>query len=270
MLIHLKGCYNILGKIHSSPKEHRFQFKVPSKDKTSIIVDIISDEGIIESLYKYEVSKEMWDVLQMDICDVSTLSQELQAELSSMTSNILKATKKVLNLIKYCLNCPDLNDNLFSYKGIYWSIDKSKWKRIPERTYAIIDEHLFLSLNEKTSKSIQNYIENDFEPFFALRHLHRAKEERNPRHKWIDATIAAELAIKEFLIRLKPDIETLLLEVLSPPIHKLYGSILEYYTNEKSPKVNELPKEQRREINLFIDQKICILMMNRLINTFTM
>jgi len=184
----------------------------------------------------------MWDVLQMDIQDGKTLSQKLQAELSSMESNISKATKKVLYLIKYCLNCPDLNDNLFSSKGVYWSMDKSKWKRIPERTYAIIDEHLFLSLNEITSKSIQNYIENDFEPFFALRHLHRAKEEQNPRHKWIDATIAAELAIKEFLIRLKPDIETLLLEVPSPPIHKLYGPILEYYTNEKSPKVNKLAK----------------------------
>ena len=242
MLIHLKGCYTILGKIQSSPKEHRFQFKLPSKDKTSIIVDIISDEGIVESFYQFRISKEMWDVLQTDIHDGRVLSPKLQAELSSMTSNISKATKKVLNLIKYCFNYPDLNDNLFSNKGIYWSIDKSKWKRIPEIICVTIDEHLLLSLNKKTSNSIQNYIENDFEPFFALRHLHRAKNENNPRHKWIDATIAAELAIKEFLIRLKPDIETLLLELPSPPIHKLYGPILEYYTNEKSPKVNELAK----------------------------
>lgn len=242
MLIYLKGCYTILGKINSSPKEYRFQFKVPLEDKTSIIVNIISDEGIVESFHEYDVSKEMWDVLQMDIQDGKTLSQKLQAELSSMESNISKATKKVLNLIKYCFNCPDLNDNLFSSKGIYWSIDKSKWKNIPMRTYAIIDIQSFIPLNEKTSKSIQNYIEKDFEPFFALRHLHRAKEEGNPRHKWIDATIAAELAIKEFLIILKPDIETLLLEIPSPPLYKLYGSILEYYTNERSPKLKELAK----------------------------
>ncbi|GAG42491.1 unnamed protein product, partial [marine sediment metagenome] len=204
--------------------------------------DIISDKGIVESFGKYEVSKEMWDVLQTDIHDGRTLSQELQSELSSMESNISKATKKVLYLIKYCLNCIYLNDNLFSHKGVYWSIDKSKWKSIPEIICVTIDERLLLPLNGKTSNSIQNYIENDFEPFFALRHLHRAKNESNPRHKWIDATIAAELAIKEFLIKLKPDIETLLLEVPSPPIPKLYGPILEYYTNEKSPKVNELAK----------------------------
>ena len=240
MLIHLKGCYTILGKIHSSPKEQRFQFKVPLEGKTSIIVDIILDEGIVESFYQFKVSKEMWDVLQRDVQNGKTLCPKLQDELSSMTSNISKATRKVLSLIKYCFNCPDLNDNLFSHKGIYWSIDKSKWKKIPERTYAIIDIQSSITLNEKTSNSIQNYIENDFEPFFALRHLHRAKNEGNPRHKWIDATIAAELAIKEFLIRLKPDIETLLLEVPSPPLHKLYGSILKYYTNERSPRLKEL------------------------------
>jgi hypothetical protein len=233
MLIYLKGCYTILGKIHSNSKEYRFQFKVPLKDKTSIIIDIISvniisNEGIVESFGKYEVSKEMWDVLQTDICDGETLSLGLQAELKLMTSNISKATKKVLYLIKYCFNCPDLNDDLFSVKDVYWSIDKSKWKSIPMITYATLD--------------IQNYIENDFEPFFALRHLHKAKKESNPRHKWIDATIAAELAIKEFLIRLKPDIETLLLEVPSPPIYKLYGPILEFYTKKKSPKLKELTK----------------------------
>jgi len=94
MLIYLKGCYNILGKIHSSPKEHRFQFKVPSKDKTSIIVDIISDEGIVESFYQFKVSKEMWDVLQTDICDGRTLSQKLQAELSRWNLIFQKRLKR--------------------------------------------------------------------------------------------------------------------------------------------------------------------------------
>jgi len=101
MLIHLKGCYNISGKIPSSTKEHRIQFKVPLEDKTSIIVDIISDESIVESFRDYEVSKEMWDILQMDIKDGYTLTPKLQDELSLMETNISEATKKVLYLIKY-------------------------------------------------------------------------------------------------------------------------------------------------------------------------
>jgi hypothetical protein len=64
-------------------------------------------------------------------------------------------------------------------------------------------------------------------------------EERSS-FKWIDATIAAELAIKEFLIRKYPDIETLLLEVPSPPLQKLYGSVLESLTGQRSPVLKEI------------------------------
>jgi hypothetical protein len=58
----------------------------------------------------------------------------------------------------------------------------------------------------------------------AFRHLHRAENERDdPRHAWIDATIAAELAIKEFFILYKPELAPFVLEVPSPPLSKLYG-----------------------------------------------
>ena len=59
---------------------------------------------------------------------------------------------------------------------------------------------------------------------------------------WIDSTIAAELAIKEFLIRYRPDWKTLLIELPSPPIHKLYGPVLESLAGEKSPVLKELQK----------------------------
>ena len=242
MLIHLKGCYTILGEINSNSKDDKIQLKVPFKNKKAVIVNIIPDENSVESFHEFEVSKEMWDVLQTDICDGRKLPLKLQTELQDMKSDISKATKKILSLIKYCLNQPKLSENLYSSKGIYWSRGKSKWKRLPEILSSTIVILNFINLNENTASAIQDYIENDFEPILALRHLHRAKRENNPRYKWIDATIAAELAIKEFLIILKPDIETLLLELPSPPLHKLYGSILEFYTNERSPKLKELAK----------------------------
>lgn len=242
MLIHLKGCYTILGRTNSNSKEHRLQFKVPLKDKPAVIVYIIPDKNSVESFHESEVSKEMWDILQTDICDGRDLPPKLQTELSEMTSNILRTTKKVLYLIKYCFNHKELNESLFSRKCTYWSRNKSKWKRIPMILSTTLDIHNFIFLNENTANGIQDYIDHDFEPFLALTHLHRAKRESNPEYKWIDATVAAELAIKEFLIRLKPDFETLLLEVPSPPLHKLYGPILEYYSKEQSPKLKELNK----------------------------
>lgn len=109
-------------------------------------------------------------------------------------------------------------------------------------TKLVVDIKNVTPLNEDNAKIIQEYLDNDFQPFLALRHLHRAKNEDNPRYKWIEATIAAGLAIKEFLIRKKPEVEALLIEIPSPPLHKLYGSILESFTGQKSPKLKELQK----------------------------
>jgi len=242
MLIHLKGCYTILGKIVSDSKEHRLRFSVPLKDKPPVIVEIIPTENSVESFHEFEVSEEMWNILQTDLYDGKDLPANLQAELSEMTSGISQATRKVLHLIKYCFNQTDLDENLFSVKGKYWSTDKSEWKSLPMLIHAIMDIHNLLSLNEDKTEAIQEYLDSGLEPLFALRHLHRAKRENNPRYKWIEATIAAELAIKEFLMRTKPDVETLLLELPSPPLHKLYGPILESFTNQRSPKLKELTK----------------------------
>lgn len=68
-----------------------------------------------------------------------------------------------------------------------------------------------------------------------MRHLHRAREETVAHHQWIDATIAAELAVEEVLSIAKPELETLPMEVPSPPLAKLYGTILEKYLGERSP-----------------------------------
>ena len=59
--------------------------------------------------------------------------------------------------------------------------------------------------------------------------LQKAINDSDSRHKWIYATIATELAIKEFLMKKNPILEVLLNEVPSPPLDKLYGKILKEY-----------------------------------------
>jgi hypothetical protein len=83
-----------------------------------------------------------------------------------------------------------------------------------------------------------------------MRHLHRAKQERDPRHRWIDATIAAELGIKEFLLKYEPELKSLLLEIPSPPLSKLYGTVLESYAGQRSPKLKEIRKGVERRNQL--------------------
>ena len=250
MLIYLKGCYTILGKIYSHSGKKKFQFKVSLKNENEVVVDIIPDERSAEAFFNFKVSKEMLNILKTDICDGRNLSTKLKGELSEMTFPLSQATRKVLSYIKYGLNCVSLSEILFSVKGTYWSIDRIKWKQIPMILHASIEIKPIIPLDKDTANTLQDYIKNGPEPFLALRHLHRAKEEMIPRYKWIDATIAAELAIKEFLIRKEPKIEILLLDIPSPPLGKLYGSVLESCTKERSPKLKEIAKgvEKRNKL----------------------
>jgi hypothetical protein len=88
-------------------------------------------------------------------------------------------------------------------------------------------------LTDISEKWVQDFTDSGIEPFVALRHLHRARNETNDRYKWIDATIAAELAIKEFLMRKEPQLEMLLLELPSPPLDTMYRKILPKYGGGK-------------------------------------
>lgn len=242
MLVHMKGSFTLLGKIEYKSELERYKFIVPYGDKNNVIVEIIPKEKQIETFMDAEISNELLETLNKGVIDGKDLPKSIKGEISRITSGLSWATRKVMNLVKYALNQTNISESLFSVKDTFWSIDKVTWQRFPMILVAagtVID---FAYLNENTSKILQKYIENDFEPFFALSHLHKAKNESNPRSKWINATIAAELAIKEFLIRKEPSLEPLLLEVPSPPIHKLYGSILEFYANERSPKLKELAK----------------------------
>lgn len=242
MIIYLKSYHSIEGEICYNPSENRFRFSVPLKDKSPVIVDIIPNEKRVETFSEFEISTEMWNVIHNDL-DLKDIPEKIQNDILKIHSNISESVKKVLRPIKYCLKCIRLDENLISNTRIYWSRYKSNWKPLRDIIYCILDDRGLWQLNKKTATDIQKYIHNDFKLFFALRHLHRAINENNPRYKWIDATIAAELAIKEFLIRREPCIETILLEVPAPPLHKLYGSILKKYNDgEKSPKVNELQK----------------------------
>lgn len=244
MHIYLKGCYTVLGKIECKDKGKRFSFVVAVKDEPSVTVHITPDDGTIESFHETEISNEMISFLREYMDDNNKkLPQNLRTELSKATSTLSQSTRRVLTQIKYGLNQKDLDEQLYSVRGVYWSLDNNNWERLPMLTSVVGSVDVFLFLTDETAHAIQEHLKLKApEPFLALRHLHRARREGNPRHKWIDATIAAELGIKEFLLRKKPELKALLLEVPSPPLNKLYGSILEKYADESSPWKNKIGK----------------------------
>lgn len=169
------------------------------------------------------------------------ISQDTKQEIADLSRLCSEAAKKVLGIFKFHLGLVQIKEFLlyFVKKDIQIA---GKTFQLPTVLSGTISSHAHEPLNKKTYNKIQDSIDNGITTIVALRHLHRAKNENIPHYKWIDATIAAELAIKEVLCIKKPDLETLLEELPSPPLHKLYGPILKEYLGEESPFKNTIQK----------------------------
>jgi hypothetical protein len=83
-------------------------------------------------------------------------------------------------------------------------------------------------------------MDRGIKPFFAFNHLHKAFNEPNSRHQWINATICAELAFKEFLAVYDSKCASLITYAPSPPLPILYKQVLNEQTGEESPFAKEL------------------------------
>jgi hypothetical protein len=167
--------------------------------------------------------------------DRDKLSDKYEDEVVFIARALSAGTKKVVSLIKYYLRHAYIKESLFSVKGVKWGPSEDSLSDLPSGIRVSSMSMSSEPLRENTIKNIQAALDNNMEPLMAMRHLHRARLESMPHHRWIDATIAAELAVKEVLAIAKPELEQLLMEVPSPPLDKLYGSILETYMGERSP-----------------------------------
>jgi hypothetical protein len=165
----------------------------------------------------------------------SRLSQAAHAAIEPPLQEIHHSVRDLMALVKYHLRHFDFLEGSLSEKSLQWSDDTGVIRDVP--ISISVSSNCFSSqpLNDKTRDSVQAALNSGALPLVAMRHLHRAKQERQPHHKWIDATIAAELAIKEVLCRAHPLMESMLLELPSPPFSKMYGPLLKQYLGEVSP-----------------------------------
>ncbi|CAE6902356.1 hypothetical protein ACOMICROBIO_LMKGKHOH_02161 [Vibrio sp. B1FIG11] len=167
--------------------------------------------------------------------DGDKLSQKCDADITSIFSEVRVFVRQVLTMLKYHLNHFDIKEQLFSIKSELWGENETSLRALPSR-FSVSSVHASICpLTADSSNLIRASLDNEVESLLAMRHLHRAKSESSPHHKWIDATIAAELAVKEVLSKARPELELLLLDMPSPPLSKLYGKILEAYLGEASP-----------------------------------
>lgn len=160
---------------------------------------------------------------------------ELSDEIDKLHAQLETLARLPTALAKYFLGFSSISDDLVSFGKMDWSTDLTEWHRFPFKMTMTGWSSSQIPISEAVKPLLQQDIDTQVRPFLAMRHLHRAIAEAIPRFKWIEATIAAELAIKEALLVAKPELATLLLDMPSPPLAKLYGSTMKQYLGEVSP-----------------------------------
>lgn len=139
-----------------------------------------------------------------------------------------KAAERVLSIVKYLFNFPELDEHLIQLdKTLIYH--ENEWKNCVNREqYEWHYGEGFFGIDNQTIPTIQKLIDHQVKPFFALKFLHRAKNEISLRDKWLYTAIASELAIKEFLYTKDSSLKNKWRE--NPPtIKKIFGEIIAKY-----------------------------------------
>lgn len=174
-------------------------------------------------------------------------------EVDSILAALDNAARTVVEMVKYYLGKADIQDDVIgtgTHTNLSWAADETTYRQFPALMKMSASLASEVHLSESMRDALQQGLDLGYRPFLGMRHLYRAIQETVPRFKWIDATIAAELSVKEALLRAKPELKTLLANVPSPPISKLYGEVLEAYLGQRSPHVQALKKgaEKRNKL----------------------
>lgn len=232
----------LLGEDFRSEKEEFY--KVLAGDNIETDIDVRNQS--IKSTSVKQVKSKTLRALDSKIINMYELKDKFDvdsiAEIEDLTTDIQDKHNRIVAAINVLLNIGKVDGNLLSTKRLMWtkSSNDNEWNYLPMSIKANIESPHTLPLSEINLEIISGYLKEGWKPFIAMEYLYRAKTSSNSKFKWIDATIAAELAIKEFYIRAIPKIEILITKMPSPPIHILYGDVLESFYGVKSPKLKEI------------------------------
>jgi hypothetical protein len=187
-------------------------------------VEVMQDGTTVEGKTVIDTPSHILDILSA--VDYDSLSDAQKKALSELQAPVTESIKQLVLLLKQELPKFDIDDELIGNCKYEWSIDEKTWQRVPFGLQAYMSMLRIGSLGRAKADHIQDLLSRGEAALIATNHLHRAQAERGLRYKWIDATIAAELAIKEILIRMEPKLEVILTELPSPPLRTLYGEVL--------------------------------------------
>ncbi len=215
-----------------------YSFSV-SKSGQNVNMKLLQDGKTIEAESVVDFFKP--NILQiLKTNDYDKLSDGEKTELSDITHPIREAVRQFAGLLKQELHRYDINDELIGNSYYEWSLGDNQWFSIPRGLRMNSGLSSLGNLDEKTANYLRELLSEDEEALVATSYLHQARNSMNRRYQWIYATMAAELAIKEILVRIEPKLQVILGTLPSPPLNKLYGDVLESVAGVRSTSLSTL------------------------------
>ncbi len=196
----------------------------------------------------YNVNTDILRILRVNEYDKLTDIQK--GELSKIRSPVLESIRQLVGLIKQEHSRFDIRDDLIANVMFEWSPGDGDWYPIPRGLTISGTMYGLGNMNDARAKIIQDLLSENEYALIATSYLHQAINAKSTRYQWIYATIAAELAIKEILTRIEPNLEVIFRTLPSPPLDKLYGDVLESVAGVKSQSLGKLRKGAERRNKL--------------------
>jgi hypothetical protein len=237
----------------ASNEDQTFTFEVPVPGSGAPIeVTLNPQTGRVDVSSHRHASDVLAEYLSIvETIHVGHFPQDIAGEIHALKESLSAAAKEVVELFKFFLGKTAIQDDVISeWTDVRWSIDGITFRTFPTVPIMSFSGVSALPLNDHTYAQLREAISHGYRPLVGERHLYRAIQEPVPRFKWIDATMAAELCVKEALVRKNPQLEALMLHMPSPPLTKLYGEILKTYMGEKSPHGKALEEGMSRRNKL--------------------
>lgn len=174
-------------------------------------------------------------------CMEKTVDDDVIMIIKDLWSPLSSAIDDLINWIHLALFI-NHNDKITNAKTNKFSVDQETWKKGPSDIEAHISFSQPYNLTQERKDYIQEQLSNERLPFIAFKYLIKAKNEDELEIKWINATIAAELAIKEFYMNYDKKFNYIMLKMPSPSLDRMYGEMLESITGKKGTKVQSIKK----------------------------
>ena len=234
MKIYIKGTFTPIGDVKitvANSEREAITYKTNSItiSEESGEITAIKPQEITPAEYIYVKDKE------------NTLPRNEQFE--DYLVNQYQAVRVILGYIQVFDGVFKLDTELRMQSKYEWSEDLDKWSPIPDkRVTTWRGANLLQTLPDRFMGNIEQLANSGIPVFLAFNHLYKAYDEGSSRFKWINGTIAAEHAFKEFLSLFDPRTESLMLNIPSPPIEKLYKTVLFAYTGKESSMYKQLQR----------------------------